>query len=264
MNIYGVGDVNLSNMMASENALTKGFHQVSLTNWSTTAVPQISLGSLVECDGALYQSTVNETIGGSTSDGTLYIKSVPSSNTVTFEFSTTAPTWDVIKQGWYTSTTSNERYLEYLITRSSNNYYKDNYFHQQQVPEKRLFTLTMSTDTVTVSTGVKLGFNTATDDTLSEWNSTGLLFLCKKSGYANISINLSAYCGASIGHFIDIRKNGSNLYYSNYGNSVSDRITGGCSNKVISLNTGDYLEFYCALNASNFYANYSYIQITDY
>ncbi len=118
LNTYAVGNNDLTAMMASENALTKGFHQVSLTNWSTTAVPQIALGSLIECDGALYQSTVDESIGGSTSDGTLYIKTVPSSNTVTFEFSTTAPTWDTSKQGWYTSTSSNERYLEFVIQRS--------------------------------------------------------------------------------------------------------------------------------------------------
>jgi hypothetical protein len=73
VNNYGIGDTNFDELMLTADAQRVGFHQVSLTNYDTTTVPQIAAGSYVEVNGALYSFGSNETILGSPSDGDVYI-----------------------------------------------------------------------------------------------------------------------------------------------------------------------------------------------
>lgn len=125
---YGVGNSTLTSMIQSLNALTIGFHQVSLTNWSTTAAPDIALGSIVEVNNNLYESVSTETITGSTPNGYLYIKTILStSDTISFQFSTVVPEWNTTKQyfGSPSSSESDVRFLNFKIYNSSGLYTKE-------------------------------------------------------------------------------------------------------------------------------------------
>lgn len=116
INTYAVGDVNLDNMMTTLDDTRRGYHQVSLTEMTTTTVPKIAAGSLIEVAGALYSFASDETLGGSPSDGTVYIYIVPAGATCTAVMTNTAPTWSDAKQGWYgTGGAATYRYLQGVI-----------------------------------------------------------------------------------------------------------------------------------------------------
>lgn len=119
INDYNIGDENIQSVMLTLDKAYKGLHQVSLTNYDTTAESQIAAGSVVECGGALFKFDSNESITGSPSDGTVYIRLVPAGDSVTCAYTNTAPTWSDSKQGWYgTGATVNNRYLEFVIIKT--------------------------------------------------------------------------------------------------------------------------------------------------
>lgn len=112
VNDFSIGDSNIQSVMLTLDKTFKGLHQVSLTNYDNTSESQIAAGSVVENNGALYQFTSNEPITGSPSDGTVYIRLVPAGDTITAEYTNTAPTWSDTKQGWYgTGGDANKRYI---------------------------------------------------------------------------------------------------------------------------------------------------------
>ena len=111
LNTYGVGDVNLTNLMQVLDATRLGFSAIELTEWNTSTVPKIAAGSKVEVNGALYKFDADETITGSPSDGLVYIKVVPSGDSITAEFTNTAPTWRNDLHGYYESAVSVNRYV---------------------------------------------------------------------------------------------------------------------------------------------------------
>jgi len=122
---FAIGDSNIQNVMLTLDKTFKGQHQVSLTNYNTTAESQVAAGSVIEIGGALYKFDSNESITGTPSDGTVYIMAVPSGDSVTCAYTNTAPTWSDSKQGWYgTGATANNRYLEFNITKSGTVWYK--------------------------------------------------------------------------------------------------------------------------------------------
>jgi len=113
---FAIGDSNIQSVMLTLDKTFKGQHQVSLTNYDTTAESQVAAGSVIEIGGALYKFDSNESITGTPSDGTVYIMAVPSGDSVTCAYTNTAPTWSDSKQGWYgTGATANNRYLEFLF-----------------------------------------------------------------------------------------------------------------------------------------------------
>jgi len=119
VNTYSIGDSNIQSVMLTLDRAYKGMHQVSLTNYSTTAESQVAAGSVIEIGGGLYKFDSNETITGTPSDGTVYIMAVPSGDSVTCSYTNTAPTWSDSKQGWYgTGATVNNRYLEFVIIKT--------------------------------------------------------------------------------------------------------------------------------------------------
>jgi hypothetical protein len=124
LNTYGVGDVNLTNIMQVLDACRIGFHAVSLTEWATTTAPKIAAGSKIEVNGAIYKFDADETITGSPSNGTVYIKLIPSGDSITAQFTNTAPIWDDEKQGWYSSTPGegNYRYLNFIMSKNGSSY----------------------------------------------------------------------------------------------------------------------------------------------
>jgi hypothetical protein len=124
INSYAIGDVNLTSVMTTLDATRIGFCAVSLTNYATTGVPAIAAGSKIEVDGALFKFDAEEAIGGSPSNGTVYIKLIPAGTSITAEFTNTAPTWSTEKQGWYSPTAGEEsyRYLPFGMTKSGSSY----------------------------------------------------------------------------------------------------------------------------------------------
>jgi hypothetical protein len=98
----------------------KGFQGISFTNFATSALSQIAAGSVVEIAGAFFNFPADETINASTwtsitSGNTAYIVLVPAgtagSQTVTAEFTATAPVWRDDNQGWYASAASVSRVI---------------------------------------------------------------------------------------------------------------------------------------------------------
>lgn len=82
-----------------------GYQAISLTNFAATTAPSIVAGSKIECSGALYEFNSNEAaasgwagIGNNTA---VYMYLVPSGSTSTWIYSSTVPTWNTAKQGWY-------------------------------------------------------------------------------------------------------------------------------------------------------------------
>ena len=120
VNDFAIGDSNIQSVMLTLDKTFKGLHQVSLTNYDNTSESQIAAGSVVENNGALYTFNSNESITGSPSDGTVYIRLVPAGDTITAEYTNTKPTWSDSKQGWYgTGAHANKRYIEFVTTKNS-------------------------------------------------------------------------------------------------------------------------------------------------
>jgi hypothetical protein len=95
-----------------------GYQAVSLTNFDSSALSAIAAGSKVEIAGAFFTFTVDEAIEASTwtaitTGNTAYIALIPAgvagSQTVTAEYTATAPVWSTSKQGWYASAGSSTR-----------------------------------------------------------------------------------------------------------------------------------------------------------
>ncbi len=121
INLYGIGDVDLTALMNTVDMQRVTFQGLSLTNYDNTALPAIAAGSLVEVGGTLFKFSVEEAItgwGAIANDTPAYIKLVPAGatpDTVTAEFTDTAPTWSDTKQGWYgTVASANHRYIATL------------------------------------------------------------------------------------------------------------------------------------------------------
>jgi hypothetical protein len=79
------------------------FIALGLTNMNTISAPQVARGSRVEVGGSLYKcsDTADETITGTPGTGQNYIYCVPAGASASFTYSTTAPTWNSVKGGWY-------------------------------------------------------------------------------------------------------------------------------------------------------------------
>ncbi len=99
-----------------------GFQAVSLTHYDDTAEPAIASGSVVEIGGGLYLAAGNQPISGwgaIAANSDAWIKLTVSGLNVSASFTTTPPSWDTAKQGWYSGA---ERYLFVLRKDASGNY----------------------------------------------------------------------------------------------------------------------------------------------
>jgi hypothetical protein len=92
-----------------------GFIALSLTNYDNDSEPQIAASSVVEISGSLFKFDSNDSIGGTPTSGQinyimLEVSGSGDSQTVSGSWTTTAPTWNDAKQGWY-DVTGNKRYV---------------------------------------------------------------------------------------------------------------------------------------------------------
>jgi hypothetical protein len=82
-----------------------GYQAISLTHYSDTAEPSIAAGSKVEVGGALYEFTIDEAgtgWAGVAISTQAYMSLVPLGASISWVYTSVAPTWDTAKQGWYT------------------------------------------------------------------------------------------------------------------------------------------------------------------
>ena len=120
---FAVGDANIDNVMLNLAGINTGYCAITLTEMTTTNVPQIAAGSKIEVGGSLFKFDANETITGTATTGANYIRLVPSGSSITAEWTTTAPTWSDSKQGWYDSTGA-KRYVPVKVRLTTGNYVK--------------------------------------------------------------------------------------------------------------------------------------------
>lgn len=104
-------DYNNQNEYIERNS--RGYNAVSLTNWdSTTTIPQVAAGSVIEINGSTWDITTNTDIDSSgATAGTVYVyfdDSAPE-----FKFLDTAPAWSSTLNGWYLS---GDRFTGYFMT----------------------------------------------------------------------------------------------------------------------------------------------------
>ena len=113
VNNYDTSTANITSLMETIDATRTGYIALSLTEYDSTARPEIAGGSLVEVAGALFRFSTTEAISTSgvtsTAAQMYYIRLVPTSSQCSAQFSTTASAWREDFQGYYHSTTSNNR-----------------------------------------------------------------------------------------------------------------------------------------------------------
>jgi hypothetical protein len=113
VNNYDTSTANITSLMETIDATRTGYIALSLTEYDSTARPEIAGGSLVEVAGALFRFSTTEAISTagvtSTAAQMYYIRLVPTSSQCSAQFSTTASAWREDLQGYYHSTTSNNR-----------------------------------------------------------------------------------------------------------------------------------------------------------
>lgn len=113
VNNYDTSTANITSLMETIDATRTGYIALSLTEYDSTARPEIAGGSLVEVAGSLFRFSTTEAISTagvtSTAAQMYYIRLVPTSSQCSAQFSTTASAWREDLQGYYHSTTSNNR-----------------------------------------------------------------------------------------------------------------------------------------------------------
>jgi hypothetical protein len=109
----------------------KGYQAISLTNFTTSAESAIAAGSTVEIAGAWFQFSSDEAINATSwttvSTGqTAYLVAIPAgsagSQTVTVEYTPTAPAWVDAKNGFYASAASASRVIGGMYKNSATSY----------------------------------------------------------------------------------------------------------------------------------------------
>jgi hypothetical protein len=94
-----------TNNLSAQQDQRKGYNGISLTNFTNTSEPQVSEGSVIEINGAIYKAASDQSISGWGAIGNgnnVYIYAAGGGGaTSALSFSTTAPTWDDDAQGYY-------------------------------------------------------------------------------------------------------------------------------------------------------------------
>ena len=112
-----VGAASWTGWITQQGLTDRGFMQVSLTEFATTAASLIGTGSVFELAGSIYSCSDAVAIGLATGTASaavaVYYVAIPSAGgtVCTFVMDDTAPTWVDAKQGYYASAASTSRYL---------------------------------------------------------------------------------------------------------------------------------------------------------
>ena len=202
INLYGVGDVDLTALMNTVDLQRVNRLALSLTNYDNTALPAIAAGSLAEVAGTWFKFTAEEAITGwaGVAVGLAYIKLVPAGtdpDTVTAEFTDTAPVWSDAKQWWYgTAAAANHRYITTLnkvdaATYANKNIYNGRYGERPM--RSRVRVTKNNAQTLPLETITIVEYDDEDYDNLNEYdNVTNYRFTAKETGYYLVKASLSS------------------------------------------------------------------------
>jgi hypothetical protein len=124
INRFYYSDSLLSNFITNETYFQRGFYAVCFSNMATNSAPAIQANSIIEIDGNLYEFNANESITG-TPSGVCYVKCYLSAGALVAEYTSIAPTFNALKNGWYgTGANETHRYILKLYYSSTNYQYK--------------------------------------------------------------------------------------------------------------------------------------------
>lgn len=126
-------DAVLDNFITNETYFQRGFYAICFSEMATSSAPVIQLGSIIEIDGDLYEFNTNESITG-TPSGVCYVKCYESTGVLVAEYTSTAPAFNALKNGWYgTDAAASHRYILKL-------YYDDpDYLYKQIMNKERYY-----------------------------------------------------------------------------------------------------------------------------
>jgi hypothetical protein len=258
INTYTQLDTDILALQLTSDANFVGKHNISLTNYNTTGVPAIAAGSIIECNGALFEFTADEAVTGTPSNGTVYIQIIPSTTTCTAAFTNTAPTWSDSKQGWYgTGGQANYRYVEYLITKSAASY-------SPKIPLSNKNTLKVGlTANQTVSTGsyTNVLFDSVIYDFNGLYNPASGTVTIKEAGLYSISGFMIV---ENISNFVNVRysKNGDTGLYLPYMGRVPTESAGATFYLLDYLSPTDYFNVTVSSVDSSYAVNlYSFLTV---
>jgi hypothetical protein len=260
LNNYSSTDNNITQMQLTEDASFIGKHNLTLTNMSTTSIPAIAAGSIIECNGALYKFSTEEAIstaGVTSTSGTYYIKVVPTSSQITAAFSTVTPVFRDSLQGWYESTSSNDRYANYLVI-SSGGSYKKILLNSRYNGSRFVNLISCYVNSITYLASTSLSTITITPyvDIYGEVSSASKLITIAKDGLyeikSNVTINTEANTAGSdyVQNYIQMYVNSSakcrgifrTWAYGSSGNRAS-LLTSLHTEDIIYLQSGDVINF---------------------
>jgi hypothetical protein len=248
VNTYGnVGNDDIDNMQVCLDDQRIGYHQLTLTEMYSTTIPQIAAGGRVEVGGALYKATADVDISGSVSSGTNYIYLVPGTGVVTPTWTTTAPTWSDVKQGWYgTGASASYRYLKFTIEYDNPDYYKYRDFFTEY---KNTYVEAFKSSSTSSTSGVTLNpiiYDTEVADVKSEYDNSSGIFEAKESGIYLVSANMGYYWyTGTINNFtatMNVYKNLTTTIWA-ASHKPDEKDQNGCipCSIPIKLNTGDQI-----------------------
>lgn len=239
-----------SNILAVQSTLDKTFFakidSITLTNFDNSTQPAIAAGSIVECNGALYSFSSEESISltdpvtsSTVADGTVYVCLVPSTSTITAAFTATAPTWSDSKQGWYgTGWQANYRYVGGCYKDSTDYIGKFLYNRKNAIIHVEGY---ISANVTSYTAGDPFPFDTISANDGNCYNTTDYKFYCPVDGVYNVSAQIwKAHNAFGSLSPISIYKNGS-LYRSYSGiNASGDPLIANCSLGIL-CSAGDIL-----------------------
>lgn len=117
-------DSSLNKFITNEHYFQRGFYAVRFSNMATNSAPEIQDNSIIEIDGNLYEFNANESITG-TPSGVCYVKCYLSAGALVAEYTSDAPTFNALKNGWYgTGASATHRHILKLYYSSPNYQYK--------------------------------------------------------------------------------------------------------------------------------------------
>jgi len=244
---FAIGDSDIQGVMLTLDKTFKGQHQVSLTNYDTTAESQVAAGSVIEIGGALYNFDSNESITGTPSDGTVYIMAVPSGDIVTCAYTNTAPTWSDSKQGWYgTGGTANNRYVSGVT--KSGSLWKCKFLFLDKNSNNTYISLSRSPISGASTGEITIEF-VSDIDKAKEWNNSTYTFTPNKTGIYNIKFRAGVTSGGTVVMALSARIEARPLNLIMGYNPVSGSTV--ASSVDLFIEKGEVLKFTVSLVASS-------------
>lgn len=263
-NNYSNVDSNILEMQETLDAAYIGKHQVSLTEMTTTTVPAIASGSLIEVNGSLLRATTETAISttdpvtsATVADGTVYI--MIDGSTLSAAFTATPPTWSDTKQGWYgTGGQANFRYLNFYMVKATASYSAKAIIEGSFLPvgtQEKKFSYGVPAFSVVCDNSQTLGTNTIdlvnfdkeNFDTASAYDTSAKTYTIPAAGKYMISawINVAANITAGNTITLFLYKNGAQLKQTRYSSDTADQTRPGLHiNTFDSFAKGDTLAVY--------------------